>query len=764
MEKIVLMNLLILLPSFLSLVSISMAVPPLALPGCQEKCGNMNIPYPFGIGEGCFKSLGYQILCKPQDDTFKPYRERKNLRGNQDDDEVLEISLLEAQIKVKNRNYASQCFNSTGEESDSKNYTSDDAWIGSPFTFSSSRNKIIAIGCDTLAFISDVLGIIFTSGCLAACDRLNMITAADGSCSGLGCCQGPIPLGLKSFLVTLDSFNNHTRVCQYNPCSFAFLAEQDWFIFNSSSDLSSSTLNRTYIPVVLDWAIGDPTSEHPTCEQARNDTKSYACGPNSYCSDSINGPGYGYRCNCSDGFEGNPYLLQVGCQDINECENGYNNLCDKSGKCKNTIGSYSCYCPQGYHGDGWTNGTRCTQDKQNSLIKIIAGAGVGTILVFICIYLSYLGIQRRRMIKRREKFFQQNGGLLLQQQIASRRGVTDISGIFTIEQLKKATNNFDDSRILGQGGFGTVYKGILSNGKVVAIKKSKIMDKGQIIQFINEVDILSQINHRNVVKLLGCCLETEVPLLVYEFISNGTLSQHIHNEHQSLSISWGNRLRIAAETAGALGYLHSSHSIPILHRDVKSTNILLDDNYIAKVSDFGASRLAPLNQTQATTLVQGTLGYLDPECFYTGQLIDKSDVYTFGVVLVELLTRQKAILSEGIEDCKSLAMHFVSSMKDNNLFQILDYQVVNEGDREQLVAVAELARRCLKVKGEDRPTKKEVAMELDSLIKLYENPWIQHKYEETESLLGGASTSSTINGTDQESFGYSIMQALEITR
>ncbi|XP_042489415.1 putative wall-associated receptor kinase-like 16 isoform X2 [Macadamia integrifolia] len=706
MEKIVLMNLLILLPSFLSLVSISMAVPPLALPGCQEKCGNMNIPYPFGIGEGCFKSLGYQILCKPQDDTFKPYRERKNLRGNQDDDEVLEISLLEAQIKVKNRNYASQCFNSTGEESDSKNYTSDDAWIGSPFTFSSSRNKIIAIGCDTLAFISDVLGIIFTSGCLAACDRLNMITAADGSCSGLGCCQGPIPLGLKSFLVTLDSFNNHTRVCQYNPCSFAFLAEQDWFIFNSSSDLSSSTLNRTYIPVVLDWAIGDPTSEHPTCEQARNDTKSYACGPNSYCSDSINGPGYGYRCNCSDGFEGNPYLLQVGCQ----------------------------------------------------------GAGVGTILVFICIYLSYLGIQRRRMIKRREKFFQQNGGLLLQQQIASRRGVTDISGIFTIEQLKKATNNFDDSRILGQGGFGTVYKGILSNGKVVAIKKSKIMDKGQIIQFINEVDILSQINHRNVVKLLGCCLETEVPLLVYEFISNGTLSQHIHNEHQSLSISWGNRLRIAAETAGALGYLHSSHSIPILHRDVKSTNILLDDNYIAKVSDFGASRLAPLNQTQATTLVQGTLGYLDPECFYTGQLIDKSDVYTFGVVLVELLTRQKAILSEGIEDCKSLAMHFVSSMKDNNLFQILDYQVVNEGDREQLVAVAELARRCLKVKGEDRPTKKEVAMELDSLIKLYENPWIQHKYEETESLLGGASTSSTINGTDQESFGYSIMQALEITR
>jgi len=290
-------------------------------------------------------------------------------------------------------------------------------------------------------------------------------------------------------------------------------------------------------------------------------------------------------------------------------------------------------------------------------------------------------------LEKEESFFKQNGGQILYQQILSKQVDTVI--IFTIEDLKKATNNFDKSRELGTGGQGTVYKGILKDNKVVAVKRSKIMDLSQTEEFVQEIIILSQINHKNVVRLLGCCLEVEVPILVYEFIPKGTLFHLIHGNIAPISLE--SRLRIAQETAEALAYLHLSTNRPIVHGDVKSLNILLDDNYMAKVTDFGASKMLPKDAVQLMTIVQGTLGYLDPEYLQERRLTEKSDVYSFGVILLELITRKKAIYSEGTKEGNGLASCFLLAMKENRVQGMLDTSVVSVAteERPSMVQVAD---------------------------------------------------------------------------
>ena len=323
---------------------------------------------------------------------------------------------------------------------------------------------------------------------------------------------------------------------------------------------------------------------------------------------------------------------------------------------------------------------------------------------------------------------------MLQQQLSSSEANVEKTKLFNSKDLEKATDHFNVNRILGQGGQGTVYKGMLIDGKIVAIKKSKVIDEGRHEEFVNEVVILSQINHRNVVKLLGCCLETEVPLLVYEFIPNGTLSQYLYEQNEEFLATWNIRLRIATEVAGALSYLHLAASTPIYHRDIKTTNILLDDKYKAKVADFGTSRSIAVDQTHLTTVVQGTFGYLDPEYLQSSQYTEKSDVYSFGVVLVELLTGEKAISSTRTLENKSLATYFIHSIEENNLFDIIDAQVMKDSKKEEIISVANLAKMCLNLNGKKRPTMKEVAMQLEVVQTLRKASNVQQNLEEVECV------------------------------
>ncbi|CAO2837536.1 unnamed protein product [Amaranthus hypochondriacus] len=320
--------------------------------------------------------------------------------------------------------------------------------------------------------------------------------------------------------------------------------------------------------------------------------------------------------------------------------------------------------------------------------------------------------------KQRDINFKRNGGPLLQQYICSDESIVAKIKIFTPEELDIATDHFNDDRIIGRGGQGTVYKGMLSEGRIVAIKKCKVLDESQVQDFVNEVVILSQMNHRNIVKVLGCCQESDMPLLVYEFIPNGTLSHHIHNPSEEFPITWKMRLQIASDSASALSYLHSSSSIPILHRDIKSSNILLDEKYRAKLSDFGTSKSIALDQTHVTTRVMGTFGYLDPEYFQSSQFTDKSDVYSFGVVLIELLTGQKAIRVTAEED-KSLISWFLSYMLNSRLMDIIDAQIFQEGSNEEFNIIGDLARRCLDLDGRRRPTMKDILLKIEAVSSRY---------------------------------------------
>ncbi|VFQ99799.1 unnamed protein product [Cuscuta campestris] len=290
---------------------------------------------------------------------------------------------------------------------------------------------------------------------------------------------------------------------------------------------------------------------------------------------------------------------------------------------------------------------------------------------------------------------------------------------FSLEEIRLTTNNFSPKFVIGAGGYGNVYKGCMDGGKmVVAIKRLKEGSKQGDNEFWTEIKLLSKARNEHLVSLIGFCNEEKEMMLVYEYMPRGTLEDHLH-KFSNHPLSWERRLKILIGAARGLHYLHASYH-KVIHRDVKSSNILIDENWVAKISDFGLSKMGPGNEsfTHVSTNVKGTFGYFDPEYFLTRRLTTKSDVYSFGTVLLEVLTGRPALDKRLLEEQKSLVTWAVDFIRKGEVDEIVDPGLAGQVSRTCLNEFVIIARRCLHRHPRKRPDMDHVVTSLELVLVL----------------------------------------------
>lgn len=437
--------------------------------------------------------------------------------------------------------------------------------------------------------------------------------------------------------------------------------------------------------------------------------------------------------------------------------------CDPNAVC-NRVGSdgFRCRCNPGFSGDGFVAGDGCRNASNSDVTKqyfsitrgrktailiggIVAGAGSTVIIAVVCYFCRRRSTYMRSQVSARKLLFEAAGNTTVP--------------MYPYREIERATSGFCEKQRLGTGAYGTVYAGRLHNNEYVAIKKIKHRDMESIDQVMNEIKLLSCVSHPNLVRLLGCCIENGEQILVYEYMPNGTLCQHLQRE-RGKALPWTVRLTIASETAQAISYLHSAMNPPIFHRDIKSSNILLDFDYRSKVADFGLSRLGLVEMSHISTAPQGTPGYVDPQYHQNFHLSDKSDVYSFGVVLVEIITAMKVVDFTRPHLEVNLAAMAVDRIGKGRVDEIIDPYIEINRDAWTLASVhkvAELAFRCLAYHRDMRPSMMEVAHELEQ-IRL--SGWVSIDENLCMGSSVASSCSSPFNGSERSLSGISTKKVL----